>query len=429
MKYSVIDISSSSLSMIVASSDGERTEVVFKERASLSLVHYLEEGGLSARGTEKLIEMLARFKDTGSELGVERCYLIATAALRHVRNFDEVAARVLEATGLTVNLIDGATEAYCDYVANAYYKTYERPVLVDLGGKSIEICDLSKTSKEEMMCFPFGLLDLYRKFVSNIYPDEKEAKEIKRYVKEKFDRADLPRAGVFSTVVLVGATSSAIYDIYAEYSDESEPDGVRTIRRKKFKKLVKHLLTGEDRSRLVLNNAPEKLYLVGSAAIVLKHLFKRFGADNIVVSERGVKEGYLQLVLEGRESGAYYDFVRGGTDGEARTLPETQDKKFEKKQAKKGAEKAPAKRGRPKKAPVSGEAPVAAAEETPKPAPAKRSRPKKAPVSGEAPVSAAEERPKPAPAKRGRPKKAPVSETAPAPATEPASGESDGEEK
>ena len=390
MKYCVIDISSSSISMIVASAEAEKTEVVFKERASLSLVHYLEAGGLSERGTEKLVEMLTRFKDTGAELGVERCYLIATAALRHVKNFDEVAKAVFWETGLTVNLIDGETEAYCDYVANIYYKTCERPVLIDLGGKSIEICDLAKSSKEEMMCFSFGLLDLYRKFVSNIYPDEKEAKEIKRYVKDKFDRAGLPREGVFSTAVMVGASNAAIYDIYAEFSDESETNGVKTISRKKFKKLVRHLLTGEDRSRLVLNNAPEKLYLIGSAAIVLKHLFKRFGVDNIVVSDRGVKEGYLQLVLEGKETGAYYDFVRKSSDGEARSLAEPGKKKKAP-----AAEKAPArKRGRPKK--VQPEAPVsadtAAAEETAPAMPAKkRGRPKK--VQPEAPVSAAETAP------------------------------------
>ena len=387
MKYCVIDISSSSISMIVAAAEAEKTEVVFKERASLSLVHYLEAGGLSERGTEKLIEMLTRFKDTGAELGVERCYLIATAALRHVKNFDEVAKAVFWKTGLTVNLIDGETEAYCDYVANIYYKTCERPVLIDLGGKSIEICDLAKSSKEEMMCFSFGLLDLYRKFVSNIYPDEKEAKEIKQYVKDRFDRAGLPREGVFSTAVMVGASNAAIYDIYAEFSDESETNGVKTISRKKFKKLVRHLLTGEDRSRLVLNNAPEKLYLIGSAAIVLKHLFKRFGVDNIVVSDRGVKEGYLQLVLEGKETGAYYDFVRKSSDGVARSLAETGKKKKVPV-----AEKAPVrKRGRPKKArpeaPVSAD--TAAAEKTAPAVSAKRrGRPKK--VQPEAPVSAAE---------------------------------------
>lgn len=431
MKYSVIDISSSSISMIVAESEGGKTEVVFKERSSLTLVHYLEDGALSERGVQRLVEMLLRYKDMSAGLGVERCYLIATAALRHVRNFDEVAAAVLAETGLTVNLIDGETEAYCDYIANIYYKSFDRPVLIDLGGKSIEICDLSKTSKEEMMSIPFGLIDLYRKFVSAIYPDEKEAKDIRRYANKRFDEAGLPEDGVYSTAVIVGATGAAIYDIYAEFSDEKLASDVRTIRRKKFKKLVDHLLTGEDRSRLVLNNAPEKLYLIGSAAIVLKLLFKRFDVENIIVSERGVKEGYLQLVLEGKESGAYYDFVRGGADGEARKLPEAKEPEKKTKstakrkgakpseKAKKGtsdekradAEKPAKRRGRPKKTAQEVTEPVQAqpAQETAPSKPAKhRGRPKKTAQEVTEPVQtqpAQETEPSKSAKRRGRPKK------------------------
>lgn len=431
MKYSVIDISSSSISMIVAESEGGKTEVVFKERSSLTLVHYLEDGALSERGVQRLVEMLLRYKDMSAGLGVERCYLIATAALRHVRNFDEVAAAVLAETGLTVNLIDGETEAYCDYIANIYYKSFDRPVLIDLGGKSIEICDLSKTSKEEMMSIPFGLIDLYRKFVSAIYPDEKEAKDIRRYASKRFDEAGLPEDGVYSTAVIVGATGAAIYDIYAEFSDEKLASDVRTIRRKKFKKLVDHLLTGADRSRLVLNNAPEKLYLIGSAAIVLKLLFKRFDVENIIVSERGVKEGYLRLVLEDKESGAYYDFVRGGADGEARKLPEAKEPEKKTKstakrkgakpseKAKKGtfkekradAEKPAKHRGRPKKTVQEATEPEQAkpAQETEPSKPAKRrGRPKKTAQEVTEPVQAqlAQETEPSKPSKRrGRPKK------------------------
>lgn len=431
MKYSVIDISSSSISMIVAESEGGKTEVVFKERSSLTLVHYLEDGALSERGVQRLVEMLLRYKDMSAGLGVERCYLIATAALRPVRNFDEVAAAVLAETGLTVNLIDGETEAYCDYIANIYYKSFDRPVLIDLGGKSIEICDLSKTSKEEMMSIPFGLIDLYRKFVSAIYPDEKEAKDIRRYANKRFDEAGLPEDGVYSTAVIVGATGAAIYDIYAEFSDEKLASDVRTIRRKKFKKLVDHLLTGEDRSRLVLNNAPEKLYLIGSAAIVLKLLFKRFDVENIIVSERGVKEGYLRLVLEDKESGAYYDFVRGGADGEARKLPEAKEPEKKTKstakrkgakpseKAKKGtfkekradAEKPAKHRGRPKKTVQEATEPEQAkpAQETEPSKPAKRrGRPKKTAQEVTEPVQAqlAQETEPSKPSKRrGRPKK------------------------
>ena len=42
MKYSVIDISSSSISMIVADMNDRITEIIFRDRASLTLLHYLD---------------------------------------------------------------------------------------------------------------------------------------------------------------------------------------------------------------------------------------------------------------------------------------------------------------------------------------------------------------------------------------------------
>ena len=320
MDYCVIDVSSGSLSMIVASAEKNKCEIVFKERMAISLVHYFDGHCLSARGIDKLIECLHSMKETGKRLGAARCYLISTAALRHIENFEEVRLRVLEETGLPVNFIDGSTEAYCDYVANVYYAAYDCPVLIDLGGKSIEICDLGKKTREEMRCFSFGLLDLCRKFVREIYPDKEEAKAIRKFIERKFDRAGIPGEGVYATAVMVGATNAAIYDVYADFADKKSSE-VRSIRYKKFKKLAEHLLTGEDRSGLILNNAPEKVHLIGVAAVVLKTLFKRFGVDNIVVSERGVKEGYLELVLRGEETGLYYDFSKGGVDGTERIVP------------------------------------------------------------------------------------------------------------
>lgn len=308
MKYAVIDISSSGLSFIVAETFAKNTEIVFKDRMSLSLLHYMDGKKLAPRGIEKLIDALILTKDACAELGVAVAYLISTAALRAIENFDEVSAAVTEKTGFPINFIDGPTEAYCDFVANEYYASYDRPVLIDMGGKSMEICDLSKSSKEDMLCLDFGLYDLYRKFVEEIQPSEDEAKDIKKYVKAQFDKRDLPGEGTFATAVVVGATAQAVYEIYADYADAREEDGVKTIRYKKFKKFVKHLIEGQDRSGLIMNNAPEKLHVAVPAAIVLKTLLKRFGVGHIVVSDRGVKEGYLRLVLDGKEQGEGYDF-------------------------------------------------------------------------------------------------------------------------
>ena len=293
--------------MIVAEMNDRVTEIIFRDRASLTLLHYLDGHDLSQRGIEKLIEAVSVMKDKCVSLGVDVAYLISTAALRAVTNFEEVGAAILNRTGLPVNAVDGQTEAYCDFIANRFYSAYESAVLLDIGGASVEICDLSADDRSGMHSLDFGILTLHNKFVEKIQPDEDEAKRIKKYVARKLDKANVPGEGRFATVVMVGAAALALYDIYAEFAGAAD-GGERSMQYKKFKKLVDHLLTGRDRSKLILDVAPEKLYSVGIAAVVAKAVFRRFGAKDLLVSDRGVKEGYLQLVNEGKIEASDYDF-------------------------------------------------------------------------------------------------------------------------
>lgn len=325
--------------MIVAERGGE---VLFKERASLSLVHYLEGENLSLSGMEKLAVLLEHMKTVAMAEGAERCYVISTAALRHVRNSKEIASFVKKRTGLSVNYIDEPTEAYCDYLANRGYATLERAVLVDLGGKSIEICDLSKTEKGEMFGFEFGLIDLTRKFVSNIYPSREEGKAMRKFLNKKLDAANVPCEGAFATAVLVGATANAIYDIYADFAKVSGAEQ-KVMEYARFKKLAKRLLEGADRSRLILKNAPEKVYVLGAALTALKAVFKRFAVENIIVSDHGVKEGYLCLVREGKEKGRYTLLTSANAEDAASAVTVAVDATLP------VPAPAPKKRGRPKK--------------------------------------------------------------------------------
>ena len=56
-----------------------------------------------------------------------------------------------------------------------------------------------------------------------------------------------------------------------------------------------------------MKTAPEKIHVLPIAAIVLKELLKRFKVDNIVISDTGVKEGYMALVATGAEEGIPVD--------------------------------------------------------------------------------------------------------------------------
>lgn len=311
MKYSVIDISSNSLSYIVAEAENGSLKTLLKDRTSLSMPYYMSRGKLTARGKDKLTDALGKMKTACSEAGADKCYVIATAALRNIDNFAEAAEEILAKTGLTVNLVDGETEAYCDYEANAG-RFGDKAVLVDLGGKSTEICALD--GKSGFYCLDTGLIDLRRRFVGKIQPTEKEAKKMGRYFRGCLDDACVPKEGVFDTVVLVGATDNAVAEIYFDSFDGAP------IERKKFSELVRRLITGADRSELILKTAPEKVHLIIPAAIALKKLFKRFGAERIVTSDVGVKEGYLMLALRGGITGSAFDFAQGKSVGDPRSV-------------------------------------------------------------------------------------------------------------
>ena len=363
MKFSIIDVSSSSISLLVAEIAGAEEETVFRDRASLTLMHYLDGRCLSRRGIQKLTDAVSVMKEKCVSLGADVLFLISTAALRAIENFEEVHAAILDATGVPVNFIDAETEAYCGYVANRGYG--KGAVLMDIGGASIEVCDLGKEDASGRRCLNFGVLNLHEKFVRKIQPDAEEAKAIAKYVDRKFDKAGLPGEGVYGKVVLAGATNLALYSVYAEYAGAKEEDG-RTMRYKKFKKLVKHLVTGSGRSRLILDAAPEKLYSVGIAAIVAKAFAKRLGAETIAVSENGVKEGYLRLVCEGKLHGAFYDFNKDECYALAETDPAVRTVKGE------DAQPATKRRGRKPAAKPAEEDKAAGPEKTEAPATPKR---------------------------------------------------------
>lgn len=408
MRYSVIDISSTGVSMIVAEVRGKEAEVVFKDRANLTLLHYLNGRDLSARGIEKVVAAVAAMKEKCSRLGTDELLLISTAALRAIGNFEEVGAAVLGGTGIPVNAVDGRKEAYCDLVANRAYAAFDRAAIIDIGGASIEVCDINEKGGRIMVSLPFGLLNLHEKFVSRIQPDEEEGKNIRRYLSRKADKAGMPGEGVFDTVILVGAAGQALCGVYGEYFDAAEN---RAMTAKKFKKLAKHLLCGKDRSKVILDAAPDKLYSVGVASVVARTFVKRFGAERILVSERGVKEGYLQLVLEGKERGAYYDNASGKAVFPPRAAARSStERPAAKPAAEKGGTPAPAKKTDAKRrAPAKKADSAGAAKEGVPAQPKRRGRP---------PVRKADE-PEKAPSqpkRRGRPPKQKTGDAEKAPA-------------
>ena len=278
--YAVIDISSTSISMVVCGKDG--THTAYKYRESLSALSFTEGGKLTEHGVEKICDKISVFQDQCKKLGVEKLYVVSTAAMRFIDNAEDVFEAIRTRTGAIVNQIDGETEAYCDCVANEKFRSVKNSVIIDIGGASIEVCDLSKSGREGINCLNFGALTLQRKFVKSVYPDKEECAKIKKYIKKALSKAEIP-VEEGGTAVLVGATNRSVYEIYRDYYDIPESEEM-TIEMDKLKKLAKKLIEAPDRSHLLIKNAPEKIYFIVVALITLVQLLKKLGFKNIVVS-------------------------------------------------------------------------------------------------------------------------------------------------
>ncbi len=294
MTYAVIDISSTSMSMLVCGED--TTKPIYKYREGFSALSFTAGGKLTEHGIEKMVDKLTVFQDQCKKLGVDKLYVLSTAAMRQIDNAEEVLAIVRERTGAIINQIDGEMEAYCDCAANEKFLGMKDPVIVDIGGASIEICDLKK-GREGIYFLNFGALTLQRKFVKSVYPDKDECAKIKNFIKKALFEANIPVAEG-STAVLAGATARSLYEIYRDYYDIPESEDM-SVEQDMLKKLAKKLIEAPDRSHLLIKNAPEKIYFIVVALIALVRILKRFPFGEIAVSNYGVKEGYLKLILSG----------------------------------------------------------------------------------------------------------------------------------
>ena len=295
MRKALIDFSSTALSLLVMD-DGLRP--VFRLRRSLSIVEYMtKKGRLQDRGIEKVLEAVAHLKEAAEEVGARRIYLIATASMRLIANHGEVSDRIRAMTGLSLTILSGREEAYCAASVNRGYAEEESALLLDIGGATCQIADLREPDMENMFSLPIGPVAL-RRFSSSLYPDEDEIREMRKEIKKVLSRELVYPGAGFGHLVLIGSNCEALYSVYADYFSLPE-SSLRAMDRKKLKKLIKHLLSSEERSMLFIRNAPEKVHTLIPAALLAYETASHFSADELVISDKGVKEGYLRILVEG----------------------------------------------------------------------------------------------------------------------------------
>lgn len=288
MKQAIIDISAFGVSLSVAEYDGENLSVLYREKTPVSMLSYLEKGKLSELGIFKLISCVAKLIEVSGAYNPQSVSVIATSALRNIDNLDNVISQVRDALGVEVVPLRLTQEGECDARANFMYKHLDSPVIIDIGGGSVEIAPINDG---EILTYDIGGVHIHKKFVSDIQPNEDELKDIKKHIKKKFDK-NISKLG-YKSVVLCGSVNRAIYDTYADfYNIKKSSEKIMQV--KKLKKLQQALTSPATRSALILKSAPEKASTLLISLILLRHFLKQIDkVEECRVSVYGVKEGWF----------------------------------------------------------------------------------------------------------------------------------------
>ena len=300
MIYAVIDIGSNTVRLSVFKISGDKVTNLFNEKEQASLKTYVNNGVLSEKGIQRLIETLRTFKAVVDNFGdIDELHPFATATIRDAANRTEILSRVKEELDLDIEIISGEEEAKLAFIGASSSIEVSRGVLTDIGGGSSEVVIIDQNKVIKSTSLSIGSLSAFNDYVSSLFVNKNEKKNIDTEVKSLLESNKMYRED-HDLLCAVGGTARATLKFYNDYYDEANYNTVMDA--SKLNDMIKEVIDREPRDILdaILAVKPDRVHTLLPGMIILNRLSKYFYCDTINISQTGVREGYVYNKLLGR---------------------------------------------------------------------------------------------------------------------------------
>ncbi|WP_299892252.1 rod shape-determining protein [uncultured Lacinutrix sp.] len=174
-KYAAIDIGSNAVRLLITNIIEEKDKSVSFKKSSLVRVpirlgaDVFLNNKISDQNTERMLDTMLAFKLLMKSHKVYKFKACATSAMREADNGKAVAQKILEQTGIPIDIIEGQEEAAIiaatdlhTFIDNS--KTY---LYVDVGGGSTEFSVIHNGKKVASKSFKIGTVRLLNDVVKN----------------------------------------------------------------------------------------------------------------------------------------------------------------------------------------------------------------------------------------------------------------------
>jgi exopolyphosphatase/guanosine-5'-triphosphate,3'-diphosphate pyrophosphatase len=294
-----IDAGSNALRLAIAAVGVDRLpRVIASIREPVRLGHdVFTKGSVTEETLERALHAFRRFRALMREHHVESFRAVATSALREARNRDVVCGRILEVTGIELNVIPAEEEARLVYlaVANRVDLKDRRALLVDIGGGSVEIVLVEDGQIVVTDSFRMGAVRLMHELGDARAGTRRFNKLVREYVEATRKRL---RKKIGSKKIEVCLATGGNVESLGDLRHQLWRKSNDLIKLDELGKLITKLqgLTVEERVR-ELDLRPDRADVIVPSAIVLHRMLQWAGTKEAVLPRVGLKDGLLVDLL------------------------------------------------------------------------------------------------------------------------------------
>jgi exopolyphosphatase/guanosine-5'-triphosphate,3'-diphosphate pyrophosphatase len=294
-----IDLGTNTFLLLVADVEDGKVEPVIEREEIVRLGKGVDAAGnLSAEAMSRGLKCLEEYVAQARAAGAEKIFVSGTSALRDARNREAFRSQVRGRFGLEIEIISGEAEARYTFhgALSSAPPTLSDIVMIDIGGGSTEVVVGNREQIEAARSADIGSVRLTERFLhaDPIAPAEIEAaRDATRQALRDFshllqNRATCTLIGVAGTITTLAAIAQSLPEF-----DPKKIDGY-WLSRCQVEDILEMLAVWPlARRRQVSGLRPERADVIVAGALILETFMTEFDFDRLLVSQRGLKYGFL----------------------------------------------------------------------------------------------------------------------------------------
>lgn len=290
-----IDIGSNSVRVAIVAIDGEAHLEVLEEASATPrlILDVQRDGRLSGASIDEVVSTLRDFQAIARGADADPLVAVGTSAVRDAANSAALVARLHTDLGIRLRVLDGAEEARLAFLGAIHNLPVEHGLMVDIGGGSMEVLRFDGRRPGASWTLPLGAVRLTAEFLSDDLPSQAQLRALRAHITETIAHAGigtLPPGGI---LVGTGGTARNVakmdrarhrYPIGRLHGYGLSREGVRGIA-----DLVRTRTAAQRRDLPGLSE--DRADIIVAGALVLQALVEATGADGLVISGHGLREG------------------------------------------------------------------------------------------------------------------------------------------